>query len=298
LICLGIILGELTVECIAEGPLGNNSTLLKIRLTSCFLGDGGVSTLAQTLGSRNTTLQKLALGFNSITSTGVRVLLETMEQSSHITDLDLRHNYIWNERSTLLARSLGSNALPSLTRLSLYSCDIGNVGFIALVSALEQNTSLLYLDLRSNCSVSERVFLALAESLPEIKMLQRVDLSWCPSLASTMPLLLAGLRKNTSLFRFHVADCTPSSVPPTYIETAKYAGGWMQEMERLGYRNRLLPLIREPKERLPPRGVWPHALARVATFPDAIFEVLRSKPNLVPSEETGGKEATENTNIP
>jgi hypothetical protein len=66
----------------------------------------------------------------------------------------------------------------------------------------------------------------------------------------------------------------------------------------LGYRNRFLPLIRAPKERLPPRGVWPCALARVATLPDVIFEVLGSKPNLVPSEETGGKEPAKDTGIP
>jgi hypothetical protein len=102
-----------------------------------------------------------------------------------------------------------------------------------------------------------------------------------------MPLLLAGLSKNTSLFHFRVAYCAPDSVPPTIEETARCAGGWMQEMERLRYRNRFLPLIRAPKERLPPRGVWPHALARVATLPDVIFEVLRSKPSLVPSEDAG-----------
>jgi hypothetical protein len=39
-------------------------------------------------------------------------------------------------------------------------------------------------------------------------------------------------------------------------------------------------------------------LARVATFPDAIFEVLRSKPKLVASEETGVKEAAKDTVIP
>jgi hypothetical protein len=77
------------VDCIANG-LGSNSTLLKIDLSNCALGDVGVSILAHTLGSRNTTLQNLALGENSITSTAVGVLLETMEQSCHhITDLDL-----------------------------------------------------------------------------------------------------------------------------------------------------------------------------------------------------------------
>jgi hypothetical protein len=72
----------------------------------------------------------------------------------------------------------------------------------------------------------------------------------------------------------------------------------MQEMERFGYRNHFLSLIRAPTERLPPRGIWPHALARVASVPDVIFEVLRSKPKLVPSEDTEDEEAAEDTGVP
>jgi hypothetical protein len=64
-------------------------------------------------------------------------------------------------------------------------------------------------------------------------------------------------------------------------------------MECLGYRNRFLPLLRAPKDRLPPRGVWSHALARVAILPDVIFQVLCSKPNLVPSEDTGIEDSKE-----
>jgi hypothetical protein len=292
--CVGGTTGA--IESIADG-LGSNSTLLKIVISSCALRDTGVSILAQTLSSRNTTLQKLTLKQNSMTSTGVGVLLETMEHnSSHITDLDLDSNHIGNEGASLIARTLGSNSLPNLTRLSLSYCDIGDDGFSELVSALEQNKSLLHLDLgHGTQSFSERAFIALAESLPEIKVLQRVDFEWCTGLASAMPLLLAGLRKNTSLFRVHVANCAPSSVPPTPYETARYAGCRMQEMERLGYRNSFRSLMRAPKERLPPRSLWPHALARVAILPDVIFEVLRSKPSLVPSEDM---EATEHTGIP
>jgi Ran GTPase-activating protein (RanGAP) involved in mRNA processing and transport len=286
------------VECIADG-LGSNSTLLKIDLSHCQLEDHGVSVLAQTLGSRNTTLQKITLFRNTITSTGIGVLLDTTEQSSnHITDLDLRLNHVSEEGAILLARSLGNNALPNLTRLTLSSCGTQDDGFIMLVSALERNTSLLYLDLSNNYSLSERAFFSLAESLPEINTLQQLDLTWCRGLPSAMPLLLAGLRKNTSLFRFHVAGCAPSLVPPIPHETDKCAGGWMQEVERFGYRNRFLPLMRAPKERLPPRGVWPHALARAATFPDVIFDMLCSKPNLVPSKDTEGKESAEDTGVP
>jgi Ran GTPase-activating protein (RanGAP) involved in mRNA processing and transport len=132
------------VDYIAEG-LGSNSDL-----SNCSLGDGGVSILAQTLGSRNTTLQKLSLECNSITSTGFGVLLETMNQSSHhITDLDLRINSIRNEGASLLARSLENNALPNFTRLSLLRGAVGDDGIIALMSALEHNTSLLQLDLNN-----------------------------------------------------------------------------------------------------------------------------------------------------
>jgi hypothetical protein len=56
-------------------------------------------------------------------------------------------------------------------------------------------------------------------------------------------------------------------------------------------------LIRAPEGRLPPRGVWPRALASVATLPDVIFEVLRFKPNLVPSEDTEDKEAAKDTGV-
>jgi hypothetical protein len=55
-----------------------------------------------------------------------------------------------------------------------------------------------------------------------------------------MPLLLEELRENTSLFRIQVAICAPALVPPRTEETARFAGGWMQEMERLGYRSRFL----------------------------------------------------------
>jgi Ran GTPase-activating protein (RanGAP) involved in mRNA processing and transport len=82
--------------------------LVKVDLSGCCLRDDDATTLAQTLGYRNTTLQELTLDNNSISSTGVGVLLETMEQHSHhITDLDLQRNPNGNEGASLQARSLG-----------------------------------------------------------------------------------------------------------------------------------------------------------------------------------------------
>ncbi len=98
-----------------------------------------------------------------------------------------------------------------------------------------------------------------------------------------------------SLFRFHVAGCARCRAAATSEEMARCGCGWMQDVERLGYRNRFRPLIRAPEERRPPRGVWPRALARVATLPDIIFEVLRSNPSLVLTENTEAKEAVTDT---
>jgi hypothetical protein len=112
--------------------------------------------------------------------------------------------------------------------------------------------------------------------------MQRVEFDWCAGLVSAMPLLLAGLRKNTSLFHFHVAGCALYSVPPTREDTAKLAGGWMQNCEWLRYLNRFLSLLRAPKERLPPRSVWPRALARVSSVPDVIFSCSVPNPAWYP----------------
>ena len=89
--------------------------------------------------------------------------------------------------------------MPSLKQLQLDSCGIRDDGFVALVSALEQNTGLHILDLGGN-HVGERGFIALAESLPSIKGLQQIEMPAAnESFRSTLPLLLEGFRKNTSL---------------------------------------------------------------------------------------------------
>jgi hypothetical protein len=113
--------------------------------------------------------------------------------------LSLSFNCIGSEGATILADVLGPNAMPSLKRLDLGWCGIGDDGFVAMVSALEQNTSLQILNLQDNY-FGERGFMALAESLPNIRGLQQIDLRSTESFQSTtLPLFLEGLRKNTNL---------------------------------------------------------------------------------------------------
>jgi hypothetical protein len=94
---------------------------------------------------------------------------------------------------------------------------------------------------------------------------------------STMPLLLDGFRKNTSLVEVNLR-C--GGLP--------HKGDWSQELKFLGHRNRFTPLLKasNPPGASPHLGIWSRALAKVATEPDTLFHVLRNKPKLVGS--TGG----------
>jgi hypothetical protein len=126
--------------------------------------------------------------------------------------------------------------------------------------------------------IGDRGFLALAESLPNIKGLQRIDFTANETFASTLPLLMEGFRKNTSLVEVNIG---------------RYEKGeWSQEMKYLGQRNRFAPLLKtsDPTEDTSPRlGIWSRALGKVATEPDVLFYVLRSNPKLVGSAVGGSK---------
>jgi hypothetical protein len=249
-----------------------NTSIKVLDISSTNLYDMESAELLRDIIRCNKTITTLNLSGNTfgLIAGAVDCIADGLGSNSTLTEINLSRCALRDGDISTLARNLGSRNM-TLQKLTLYDCGIGDDGFTALMSALEQNTSLLHLDLRDNHGLSERAFLALAESLPEIKVLQRLEFNWSPGIASAMPLLLEGFRKNTSLLR-------------TYVEgVANITSGWMQEMEGLGYRNRFRLLIRAPIERLPPLGVWPRALCRVASLPGVIFEVLRSKPSLVPS---------------
>jgi Ran GTPase-activating protein (RanGAP) involved in mRNA processing and transport len=257
---------------ILEG-LRSNTALELLDLASCELEDQGMSILANALAIRNASILELNLQWNEITSMGVRTLVDDhVEVMKTLTKLCLSGNSIRCEGATILANALEDNAMPSLKELQLASCGIRDDGFVALVSSLEQNTSLQILDLEENHS-GERGLMALAESLPTIKGLQQIKLFGIgESCRSTLPLLLEGFRKNTSVVE---------------VESDYLHGKCSQELKFLGQRNRFTPLLKasQPpgKSESPQLGIWSLALAKVSTEPDVLFHVLCNKPKLVRS---------------
>jgi Ran GTPase-activating protein (RanGAP) involved in mRNA processing and transport len=252
----------------------NNTALQHFNLGRCRLDDQGISILANALAIRKAAILELLLHCNEITSVGVRALVDdNVEAAKTLTELCLSGNPIRSEGATILADALGCNAMPSLKELDLDHCGIEDDGCVALMSALEQNTSLQILDLENN-DFGERGCMALAESLPNIKGLQQIGFTANASFQSTMPLLLLkGFRKNTSLVEVNIdiGGCENME--------------WSQELKFLGQRNRFTPLLKasDPPDASPQLGIWSRALAKVATEPAVLFHVLRNKPNLVGS---------------
>jgi Ran GTPase-activating protein (RanGAP) involved in mRNA processing and transport len=256
------------VRSIMDG-VRSNTTLQQLDLGRCELGNQGISLLANALGSRNASTRELNLYNNEITSVGVRALVDdNTEAVKTLTKLGLSCNHIRSEGATILADALGRDAMPSLKRLDLGWCGIDDDGFVAMVSALEQNTSLQILNLKGN-RFGERGFMALAESLPNIKGLQQINITAYAGFQLTLPLLLEGFRKNTSLVKVAIFGCA--------------LGDWSEEIKFLGHRNRFTSLLKasDPPGSSPRLGIWSRALAKVATAPDVIFHVLCNKPKLV-----------------
>jgi Ran GTPase-activating protein (RanGAP) involved in mRNA processing and transport len=270
------------VQCIADG-LGSNTTLLEIVLADTRLDDDGLSILAQSLWPQNQTLRKLSLEGNQITATGARALVDRMVESNAsccITDLNLDGNSIGSEGASFLANALESNSLPYLKRLSLSGCSISDEGFVGLLSALERNNTLRFLDLR-RAIFSRQAYSTLSGSLPRIKALQQICMSCCSDLYSDMGSMYMGLRNNTSIVQVTLDGGAPDNFPPSPADAVRCSGEWMQGMQYFGDRNRFISLMRAPLDNPPPRGLWPHALAKVATRRDILMYALGSKPSLV-----------------
>jgi Leucine-rich repeat (LRR) protein len=188
---------------------------------------------------------------------------------STVTHLDLSQNSIRDEGASFLADTLRRRTLPSLTHLCLIGCSISDDGLVALMSALEENETLEFLDLKNN-AFSVQGYLALAASLPNIKGLRRIDFSWTTSDPTVISAMLEGFRENTSLYEVNI------------IAEGEHDKDWSQELSFLLYRNKFSRLLQDSDDDdRASLGLWSRALGSVATRPDVLFHVLTSKAGLI-----------------
>jgi hypothetical protein len=180
--------------------------------------------------------------------------------------------------ATLLANALRLQTLPILKCLSLDACRVGDDCFATLVPALEQNESLEIFSLGGNYFETPGL-LVFAASLPNIKGLRQINLSWTYDYPSAMPALLEGFRKSTSLHEVNIGGFGP--------------GKWSKELSFILYRNKFSRLIQDSDtDNRGSLGRWSHALVSVATRPVVLFHVLTSKAGLVRAKKPkSGKES-------
>jgi Ran GTPase-activating protein (RanGAP) involved in mRNA processing and transport len=90
-------------------------TLLQLDLSRYRLDDQGISVLVNALAIRNASLLQLNLHTNTITSVGVHALVDdNVEAVKTLTKHCLSGNWVKSERATILADTLGRNAMLSL----------------------------------------------------------------------------------------------------------------------------------------------------------------------------------------
>jgi Ran GTPase-activating protein (RanGAP) involved in mRNA processing and transport len=256
------------VSCIAHG-FSDNTTLQDLNLSSCELDDEGISILAESLGQQKRGLLNLNLSANQITCSGLRALVENATAAlSTVTRLNLGETSVRDEGASFLAETLRLQTLPSLTRLHLDDCDISDDGLVALMSSLEENETLEFLDLQRN-TFSVQGYMALASSLPNIKGLREIDFLWTTSDPTVMSAMLEGFRNNTSL---HDLD----------ISGGEHSKDWLQQVDFFLDRNKFSRLLQDSDtDDRASLGLWSRALGSVATQPSVLFYVLTSKAGLI-----------------
>jgi hypothetical protein len=134
---------EVLAQAIA-GALHKNSTLKKLNLHLCFIGDAGAQEIAGAL-RKNSTLKELNLFVNDIGDAGAQEIAGALHENSTLTELCVGGNCFGDAGAQAFAGALRENS--TLERLDLqYSVpDIGLAGGQAITDALRENSNLMEL---------------------------------------------------------------------------------------------------------------------------------------------------------
>lgn len=150
--------------------LARNTSLKKLYLKDCNLGDAHVTALGEAL-KLNSTLEEVDLSDNALTSAGCVALAQGLESNSALKSLTLSNNKCADTGATLLAQSLTANKtlanldlskneltqssiralleLTSVKELHVFNNTIG-AGLHELLPAISANKSIEHLDVSAN----------------------------------------------------------------------------------------------------------------------------------------------------
>jgi Ran GTPase-activating protein (RanGAP) involved in mRNA processing and transport len=239
--------GTQGMRSLTEG-LSRNSTLHELVLSSLRIMDEDMLVMRSGLELRSP-LKAIALSNNLLGPAGVGHVVHMLGQSSDVETVVLSNNRRIGSAGTRLLATHLSTPECRLKVLCLDGTEMGDEGLQALARALEQNRTLEYLSI-DDIFFSSAGLRSLADSLPQMKKLVRLDFHWNPTLPESPPQeLLDALRNNASLVQVDITGLEP--------------GPWKDEVLFYGIRNRYTPLLQAPDGAVP-AGLWPIALEKLS----------------------------------
>lgn len=263
--------GPRGVEALADA-LERNTSLQQVDLSYNFVGDDGAAALGRMLQC-NSSLQDLVLENGTIQGAGVTRLCTGLACNKTLQKLNLSGNTFGSAGVEALADLLqNKNSTSSLSSLRLSSCHLGDAGVKVLAQALEHNTYLEEIVLPFNRFGDEGAK-AIGESLPKWIGLTSLQIQFNLFSENGFEMIVEGLSKNFYLKSMYLLNAGPSN---RHIDTMFQKMQYFVRLNKGGRR-----VLNEKKSLRP--ALWPTVLARAnkAYAPDAIFFLLRERPDIV-----------------
>ncbi|EDM17967.1 rCG39476, isoform CRA_b [Rattus norvegicus] len=185
--------------------LQSNRSLVFLNLSTNSLSNDGVKSLCEVLENPNCPLERLALASCGLTKVGCEVLSSALTKTKRLTHLCLAHNVLEDEGIELLSYTL-RHPRCTLQSLVLRCCYFTPIGSEHLSTALQNNKSLIHLDLGFNKLADSGVKL-LCQTLQQPNCnLQELELMGCVLTSEACGDLASVLVNNSNLWNLDLGN--------------------------------------------------------------------------------------------
>lgn len=175
-----------------------NGTLESLIIQYNPLGDEGARHVAEALAVMST-LKELDISGCGIASQGAKDISEALRLNESLIYLDFNDNPIQDDGVIHIADVLCSSVTSALASLDLHGCGIGDNGAVSLARVLHNNTSLLAINLDSNC-ISDAGIAAISNGLrSKVTQITHLDVSHNRFSHAGAEFLADSLRFNSTL---------------------------------------------------------------------------------------------------
>lgn len=194
-----------------------------------IIGDRGARHFADEIKGC-TELDSLCIAQSGITSEGVDSLLSALETNEIVHTLHLQSNRIGKDGASKIALFLTKTT--SLSDLTLDgNHEIGNSGTKELALALCRNETLKVLSLKS-CGIGRLGAERFAQTLQENNTLVQLDLSGNVEMSSNaFELIGRGLKSNKALQKLHLSSCEVNDEGCSYLADALLENNTLTELD-------------------------------------------------------------------